>query len=104
MTKGHRTIIALLAGAAVLLAATAAVVPMHVLQKWAGHAKIETTAMYYTRVRESDAALLRDAMRIELPASLRHQDAPRGRTPSPRVPSARIGGRLAVELEVADES
>ncbi len=78
---------------------------MHVLQKWAGHAKIETTAKYYTRVRESDAALLRDAMRIELPASLRHQDArpARGRTPSPRVPSARIGGRLAV-VEAADES
>ena len=42
---------------------TAAVVPMATLRRWAGHSKIETTAIYYCREREADADRLRDAMR-----------------------------------------
>ena len=42
---------------------TAAVVSMATLGKWAGHSKIETTATYYCRERESDADKLGDAMR-----------------------------------------
>ncbi len=47
--------------------AMAAAVPMHVLQKWAGHSNVATTAAFYCRVQEHDAKLARDAMRDETP-------------------------------------
>jgi len=45
----------------------APLVPMHVLQKWAGHASIATTAKFYCRVRQSDAERLRQSMTSDEP-------------------------------------
>lgn len=40
----------------------AGVVPMHVLKEYMGHSTIGTTAKFYTRVQDSDAAKVREAM------------------------------------------